>query len=212
MIKAKQLTKTFNHPQEITLFENLDLSVSPCESVAITGPSGIGKSTLLHILGTLELPTSGELFIGDVPVTEKNKNALRREEIGFIFQFYHLFEDLSVLENILMAERIARREPDIERAHLLLEKVNLGYRTNHPVHLLSGGEKQRVAIARALQNRPSIILADEPTGNLDAHNAKEIQDLLLSFSDECSLITVTHDINFAKKFQSVYQLDKGGFS
>ena len=207
MIRAENLKKSFKHPKKLTLFEDLSIEVSPGESLAITGPSGIGKSTLLHILGTLEVPTEGQLFIDDEPVTKFNRDRMRRDEVGFVFQLFNLFDEITVLENILMPSRIARRE-NISRAKELISQVDLDDRMHHPVQLLSGGEKQRVAIARALQNSPSVILADEPTGNLDADHAREIQDLLLKQTENCSLITVTHDLEFAKRFDRSIQLSR----
>lgn len=207
MIRAEQISKHFTHPHTFSLFKDLSLELNEKESLAITGPSGIGKSTLLHILGTLESPSSGDLFIKNERVTRQNRDQFRREEIGFVFQLFHLFDDLSVLDNVLMPTKIARRE-NRNRAIELLNRVDLAHRIDHPTHLLSGGEKQRVSIARALVNEPSIILADEPTGNLDALHAKEIQDLLLECCDQCTLITVTHDMNFANRFDSILELEK----
>jgi len=206
-IVAKNISKSFSHPRVIPVLKDLSFDVKKGESLAITGPSGVGKSTLLHILGCLEEPTCGEVFINGVKFTNKTKALIKKEHIGFIFQSYHLFEDLTVIDNVLMPSKIARKNtkknsPSYKRALELLDQVGLTDRIDFSVNLLSGGEKQRVAIARALQNDPSIILADEPTGNLDSKNSKAIEDLILSTTKDKSLIVVTHDDAFAKRCDS----------
>jgi len=201
LLTAKDLTKTFTHPQKVEILKGIDLEVRESESLAILGPSGVGKSTLLHILGTLEKPTSGHLTIKGQSPTDRT----RRKDVGFIFQDFHLLESMSVLDNVLMPARIARQstKPDTrsyKRALQLLDHVGLAERGTFKCRQLSGGEKQRVAIARALMNDPCLIFADEPTGNLDETTSKVIQDLLLDMSRKMhkSLVVVTHDRAFAQ--------------
>jgi lipoprotein-releasing system ATP-binding protein len=171
------------------------------------GKSGEGKSTLLHILGTLEEPSSGSIEICGQPA----QAAFRLEKIGFIFQAYHLLEECTALENVLMPMRIARRKTDASHGIKLLEEVGLASKATVLAKFLSGGEKQRVAIARALCNDPSIILADEPTGNLDHSNSEVIQQLLLSAVKKRgkSLIVASHDIEFAARCDRRLSLKDG---
>ncbi|MEC7839117.1 MAG: ABC transporter ATP-binding protein [Chlamydiota bacterium] len=204
IIEAKNIVKKFANPSEVTILSGVNFSVCGGESVAIMGRSGEGKSTLLHILGTLESPTSGELIISGKTVNTFNTTKIRRSHIAFVFQSYHLLDDYSVIDNVLMPARINRQPTSkgseaYSRAQHLLEMVELSDRLNFSTKLLSGGEKQRVAIARALCNDPDLILADEPSGNLDSETAKIIHDLLISFSkkEEKALILVTHDNKLA---------------
>lgn len=192
---ADKIRKRFTYPVDRLLFHDLSLSISCGESVAITGPSGAGKTTLLHILGTLEQASAGTLIIKDQVVTPFNRSLLRNQHIGFIFQAYHLLDDYTVYENVAMPARIARKTPSATHIKHLLSLVGMEDRANHETKLLSGGEKQRVAIARALCNNPSILLADEPTGNLDRTNAQIIQSILthLTKNQQKSVIIVTHD-------------------
>ncbi len=215
MLKASSITKVFNNPTSFTLFENIDLEVKAQESLAIMGASGVGKSTLLHILGTLEKPDSGKITILDRP-SLSNSNQIRNQEIGFVFQSFFLLEHLTLLENVLMPASIARlpTHKDSEaylRALELLKKVGLFERRSHLTKTLSGGEKQRACIARALCNNPSIIFADEPTGNLDSQSSKAIQSLLLNHikEEKKTLIVVTHDLNFAKSCDRILCLVEG---
>lgn len=215
MLKASSITKIFKSPSAFTLFENIDLDVKAEESLAIMGASGVGKSTLLHILGTLEKPDSGTISILDRS-TSSHFNEIRNQEIGFIFQSFFLLEHLSLLENVLMPASIARLpvNKDSEaylRALELLKKVGLFERRFHLTKTLSGGEKQRACIARALCNNPSIIFADEPTGNLDSQSSKAIQSLLLNYirEEKKTLVVVTHDLNFAKSCDRILCLLDG---
>lgn len=200
IIKAKGILKRFYTPARIEVLKRVDLEIERGESVAIVGKSGEGKSTLLHILGTLEKPCSGQLEICDQNTSHASLAKLRNAYIGFIFQSYNLLDDYTVVDNVLLPARIARRStyPGSEahsRVLELLEIVGLKDRTGFPAKLLSGGEKQRAAIARALCNDPDLILADEPTGNLDHSHSQEIHSLLISLSKNYnkSLIVVTHD-------------------
>lgn len=213
ILQAKGIRKSFYHPIKTELLAEVDLTVRKGETVAIMGRSGEGKSTLLNILGTLDSPCSGTLVIDTHDVSRFNKSALRNRYIGFVFQSFHLLEDYTALENVLMPARIARKSlkkggEAFERGMHLLEHVGLGHRAFHNTKLLSGGEKQRVGIARALCNNPDLILADEPSGNLDRENANQIHDLLLSFArdNDKALIVVTHDKELSSLCDTPYQL------
>lgn len=214
ILKASQLSKSFHFPQKLILFKDLSLNVERGQSIAITGRSGEGKTTLLHILGTLEEPDSGTLEIQGNLSTPSNCALLRRRHIGFIFQSYNLLEDFTALENVLMPLKIDRRKPDLEYGLHLLEQVGLADRARHLAKLLSGGERQRVAIARSLANRPDLILADEPSGNLDSSNAEAIGSLLFSLvkKENKSLILVTHDTNLASLCDKRLTLANGTLS
>jgi lipoprotein-releasing system ATP-binding protein len=216
-LEAKKLSKTFSGPTPVEVLTNVSLSVAPGESVAITGASGEGKSTLLHILGTLESPTNGSLHIGGSPIPSLYRCAsLRNSKIGFVFQSCHLLDDYTVLENVLMPARIARQSispcsPAHTRATSLLKRVGLNHRSTFLAKLLSGGEKQRVAIARALCNNPTLLLADEPSGNLDHTTSQHIHSLLLETTkkEKKSLIVMTHDHELANLCDTHYLLQDG---
>ena len=202
VIEAKNIKKVFQEPKTLEVLRGVDLAIEKGESVAIMGRSGEGKSTLLNILGTLDNQTSGEVYINGIEVGSFNKAALRSSTIGFVFQSFHLLDDFTVLENVMMPAMIARsaNAQAKERCISLLERVGLSDRIHNPSKLLSGGEKQRVAIARALCNDPEIIFADEPTGNLDRKTAEGIQQLLFDFCAEGkTLVIVTHDEELAAK-------------
>ena len=196
---AKNLKKSYTSPQPVDVLSDVSLTLQPGESAAICSRSGEGKTTLLHILGTLEKAARGYFEIDGIPYNGANSALIRRRSIGFIFQSFHLLEDLSAIENVVMPAKIDRRNLSKNHGMDLLASVGLSHRANFPVKLLSGGERQRVAIARALCNDPNLILADEPTGNLDAMNAEAIGTLLLSLVRERnkSLIIATHDASFA---------------
>jgi lipoprotein-releasing system ATP-binding protein len=210
ILEARNISKSFRFPQTIPLFSNLSLSLDAGESIAITGRSGEGKTTLLHILGTLEEPDSGEIFIKNTLSSKSNGAKLRNQHIGFIFQSYNLLEDFTVLENVLMPAKIARKGIKKEQGLYLLEQVGLENRAHFPAKLLSGGERQRVAIARALCNDPDLILADEPSGNLDQANGDIIGSLLVSLVEKHKkgLILVTHDPLLASLCQKQYLLSE----
>lgn len=204
ILAARQISKSFLRPTSLEILKSVSLDVFPNESVAIMGASGEGKSTLLHILGTLEAPSSGELVIAGKQIANCPSPLIRNKHIGFIFQSFNLLEDYTVLQNALMPALIAKEEIGkgslaYERACVFLEKVGLGSRMHFMARLLSGGEKQRVAIARAFCNNPEIILADEPSGNLDHNTSKIIHELLMQSvkeSNKC-LVVVTHDHELA---------------
>lgn len=193
----------------VTILHDISLEVEAGQTVAITGKSGEGKSTLLHILGTLEKPSSGELFICGKPL--KNLPQIRNRHIGFIFQSFNLLEEYTVLENVLMPGKIGRHKLDHIRALTLLEEVGLSHRADFPAKLLSGGEKQRAAIARALYNDPDLILADEPSGNLDHSHSVAIHEMLIGSAKKRNkaLIIVTHDPELASLCDRTYLLMDG---
>lgn len=216
VLRASCLKKSFYNPAHVEILKNVELTVRRGDTVAIMGRSGEGKSTLLQILGTLEDSCSGTLEINEETVTSFNKSKIRNKDIAFIFQSFHLLEDYTALENVLMPARIARESTSkgsvmYKRACELLDHVGLSDRKNFNTKLLSGGEKQRVAIARALCNDPDIILADEPSGNLDKQTSRHIHDLLLNFAHQHdkTLIIVTHDIELANLCSLRYRLTEG---
>lgn len=216
VLKAVKISKSFYHPIQFNILKNVNLTVSQGETVAIMGRSGEGKSTLLQILGTLETPCGGFLEIVDQRVSFFNKSYLRNQRLAFVFQNFHLLEDYTALENILMPARIARKNivkgsPAYNRGMDLLNHVGLSERAHFQTKLLSGGEKQRVGIARALCNNPDLILADEPSGNLDKQTAGQIHELLLGFARKHnkSLVMVTHDDDLAHLCDHTYLLKDG---
>lgn len=217
VIECRKVEKIYRDAtRELRILRGVDLVVPEGEILAISGQSGVGKSTLLHIIGTLDHPTGGEvIFRGDVvnKLGRRAINRIRNEEIGFVFQFYHLLPEFTALENVMMPAlcRGMRRRVAKVRAHELLEKVGLTERVTHKPGQLSGGEQQRVAIARALFNRPSVILADEPTGNLDEQTGEGITELLwnLNATDNMTLVVVTHEERVAAQAHRWVYLHEG---
>lgn len=216
ILKATGISKSFFKPHRIDILKDISLTLHSGESIAIIGRSGEGKSTLLQIFGTLEKPCQGELEIAGKLLKKNNPTEIRNKHLGFIFQSFFLLEDYTVLENVLMPAKISRRatqygSPSYLQAVSLLEKMGLGNRLHHYGKHLSGGEKQRAAIARAFCNDPEIILADEPSGNLDRKTASGIHELLLSSVKEKgkSLIVVTHDQELAALCDTRYILKEG---
>jgi lipoprotein-releasing system ATP-binding protein len=219
MISVHQLSKTYETPGEaIQVLDCLDLTLAAGETAAIVGPSGSGKSTLLNLLGALDRPTSGSITIGDQDIStfsEEQAAAFRNHSLGFIFQQQHLLPQLNVLENVLVP-RLAgdwqESAADTEkRALTLLESVGLSGRLHHLPWQLSGGEKLRTAVARALNNRPKLILADEPTGSLDPASTDTVADLLLALNRDhgVTLIVVTHNLAIAKRMGKTFELRNG---
>lgn len=208
ILKAEKLKKTFLYPAPLMILEDLDLEIHSGESIAICGRSGEGKSTLLHLLGTLETPDTGKLFIQGKEVTPQNASYTRSNSLGFVFQSYQLLEDFTALENVLMPAWIARKNVTENHGLFLLDLVGLKEKAYSPCAYLSGGEKQRVAIARALCNDPPLLLADEPSGSLDPENAKNVETLLFQLVKEQgkSLILVTHDTALANQASRTYLL------
>jgi putative ABC transport system ATP-binding protein len=199
MIELRGITKTVmsgDHP--LTILKPLDLTIRSGQFVAIVGPSGSGKSTLLGLLAGLDAPSTGSILVDGIDITRLDEDGLARlrgEKIGFVFQFFHLVPSLTAFENISVPMEIASRRDAAARAQQLLKEVGLSDRGHHYPSQLSGGEQQRIAIARALANDPPILLADEPTGNLDTTTGRHILDLLLGVhrSRQTTLILVTHD-------------------
>ena len=194
--------------------KNINLSINKGEFVAIVGPSGSGKSTLLHLLGGVDKPTSGKVYINDVDIynlKEKDLSIFRRRNVGLIYQFYNLIPVLSVKENILLPAELDNRKIDKDYLDDLLKTLGLKERANHLPNELSGGQQQRTSIGRALINRPSIVLADEPTGNLDSKNSKEVLELLkLSVRKyNQTLIMITHDPSIALQADRVITIEDG---
>jgi len=214
MLEAIELRKVYQTlSEEIVVLESVSFSMNAGENLAIVGPSGSGKSTLLQILGTLDAPTSGTVRIGGQDPYQLNENQqarFRNERIGFIFQDHHLLPQWNVLENTLLPA-LAKGKPTKEireRAVALLERVGLKDRMTHLPSQLSGGERERVAVARALVLKPMVVLADEPTGNLDQQSAENIARLLLEVPKEENtvLIVVTHSMSLAEQMQKRYEL------
>ncbi len=200
LIFAKELTKSYEvEERTVHALQGVDLTVESGEFLALIGRSGCGKSTLLNLLGGLDKPTSGTLTVGDKEISELGENQLtlyRRETVGIVFQFFNLMPLLTATENVALPALLAgkNKKATIERAHMLLEAVGLGHRLNQSASLLSGGEMQRVAVARALINNPQLILADEPTGNLDSQSADAVLGALstLARSEGKTVVMVTH--------------------
>ena len=211
ILNAKNLTKTFVQPSKYQIIKNASLKVHSGETIAIIGPSGSGKTTLLHILGTLDYPDSGTLEISGKNALTDTSNLIRNKYVGFVFQNYNLLDEYTVLENIIMPGKISRKTDLKDRAKKILDSVGMGTHIDHLAKLLSGGEKQRVAIGRALFNDPNLILADEPSGNLDNTNSSQIHDLLISTIKNLNkgVIVVTHNHELAKKCDRVYLLNDG---
>jgi lipoprotein-releasing system ATP-binding protein len=201
MLKAEQIVKSFG---DLKVLKGVSLEVAQGEIVTIIGASGAGKTTLLQILGTLGKPDSGKVYLKDKDVFsfgEKDLSRFRNREIGFVFQFHHLLPEFTAFENVCIPGYMAgKRKSDVEsRGHELLRILDLSDRLNHKPSQLSGGEKQRVAVARALINNPSVILADEPSGNLDSKNQEELYRLFFNLREQFghTFIIVTHDEHFA---------------
>ncbi len=201
---------------ETAVLHGLDLTVAQGELLAIVGSSGCGKSTFLHIAGGLDLPSSGQVLINNTDIhqlTEREKATFRNQHIGFIYQFHHLMMEFSALENVAMPLLIRGDKPSAAKhqAQQILTQVGLGHRLNHRPAELSGGERQRVAIARALVTKPSLVLADEPTGNLDFDTAEQIYQLLIELNktSQTSFVIVTHDLNLAARMDRQLRLDHG---
>lgn len=215
LLEAIDIRKSFYDPAKVDVLKSVNLRVCPGHSVAIMGRSGEGKSTLLQILGTLDDPCGGTLKINGQIVSSSNRNHIRNQSIGFVFQSFHLLEDYTAIENVLMPAKIARKDVGKnsaakERAIALLEKVGLADRADFNTKLLSGGEKQRVALARALCNDPKLIFADEPSGNLDRQTALLIHEILLGLAHEGkSIIIVTHDQELANLCSRKHALKDG---
>ena len=218
VLRARGLRKQYGREAGLVrAVDGLDLDVAAGETLAVMGPSGCGKSTLLHLLGGLDRPTAGELFFKDRRVDQLSERALaqlRRKEIGFVFQAFQLLDELTAQENVELPALLARSSPRQarRRARELLEQVGLGERARHLPSALSGGQRQRVAIARALVNEPTVILADEPTGNLDSAATLEVLRLFDTLhADGLTLVVVTHDERVATTADRLISMRDGAF-
>jgi len=215
ILKIENLCKTYGKNEaKVDALKNINLSINKGEFVAIVGPSGSGKSTLLHLIGGVDKPSEGTVYINDVDIynlKEKDLSIFRRRNVGLIYQFYNLIPVLSVKENILLPAELDNRKIDQEYLDDLLKTLGLKERENHLPNELSGGQQQRTSIGRALVNRPAIVLADEPTGNLDSKNSKEVIELLkLSVKKyKQTLVMITHDPNIALQADRVITIEDG---
>ncbi|MBK0015141.1 MULTISPECIES: lipoprotein-releasing ABC transporter ATP-binding protein LolD [Kosakonia] len=217
LLQCDNLCKRYQEGSVQTdVLHNVSFSMAEGELMAIVGSSGSGKSTLLHLLGGLDTPTSGDVIFGERPMSKLSSTAkaeLRNRELGFIYQFHHLLPDFTALENVAMPLLIGKKKPaEIDtRAREMLRAVGLEHRASHRPSELSGGERQRVAIARALVNNPRLVLADEPTGNLDARNADSIFELLgeLNRTQGTAFLVVTHDLQLAKRMNRQLEMRDG---
>jgi len=217
LVLIEDLKKSFQHEgRTLDVLKGIDLNIYPQQILAIVGPSGAGKSTLLHCIGTLDLPSSGRIRLAGEELTTMSSSrlaAVRNRTIGFVFQFHHLLPEFNALENVMLPGLISgksRREME-KRARSLLEEVNLSHRVTHRPGELSGGEQQRVAIARALALDPKIVLADEPTGNLDSATSDAIHDLFFQINREhgTTIVVVTHNPTFAERMPRVVRMRDG---
>ena len=218
VLEAQALAKTYvgGDGGQIVVLDGIDLEIARGEMVAIIGSSGAGKSTLLHLLGALDRPTSGRVVIDGHPLegmSDDALSALRNRTVGFVFQFHHLLREFTALENVMMPLRIAGVEEAEarRRAMALLERVGLAGRVHHRPGALSGGEQQRTAVARALAADPAVLLADEPSGNLDHHNSERLHELFTELARELELgmVIVTHNRSLAARGDRVLQLEDG---
>jgi len=217
IVNAVNIHKNFMlGKREIPVLKGIDLKIHRGELLVIVGPSGVGKSTLLHILGALDRPSSGQVYISDTLIFEKSDKELanlRNRTVGFVFQFHHLLPEFTALENVAMPGFIAghSRKSCLKKAESLLAEFNLQDRIDHKPSELSGGEQQRVAVARALMNDPHIILADEPSGNLDVKSGELLHDLLLKLSTEKNqtIVVATHNLELKKRAQRVVEMYDG---
>lgn len=215
ILETKNLCKTYGESDTLVkALDNVSFSVEQGEFIAIVGPSGSGKSTLLHILGGVDVPTSGEVIINGTKISDLDETALaifRRRQIGLIYQFYNLIPILTVEENLTLPLLLDGRKPDQKQIEMLVEKLGLEKRLKHLPNELSGGQQQRVSIGRALLNSPALLLADEPTGNLDSENSKEIIKLLRQFNKENkqTVIIITHDERIALSADRVIEINDG---
>ncbi len=218
LVTLRGATKTYEHEgKRLDVLKGIDLTINRGEMVSVVGPSGAGKSTLLHLIGTLDMPTQGEVLLDGQDVKKLSSTkvaALRNRTIGFVFQFHHLLPEFSALENVMMPGMIHGAIPRgqlVTRATTLLEEVGLGHRLSHRPGELSGGEQQRVALARALVLAPKVLLADEPTGNLDTENSAAVHRLFhdLNRSHGTTMVIVTHNPELARSIPRVVKMVDG---
>jgi lipoprotein-releasing system ATP-binding protein len=218
VLEGRDLRKTYfqEDGSELRILEGVEISVSPGEAVAIIGASGAGKSTLLHLLGGLDRPTSGDVLLEGrnlAKLSERELAMIRNERIGFVFQFHHLLRDFTALENVMMPLLIrgVSRTQAVERGRSLLSDVGLSGRLTHKSSQLSGGEQQRVAVARALANNPAVVIADEPSGNLDTHTGEQLHDLFFTLRQThgMAMVIATHNRDLAERADRVLHMKEG---
>lgn len=218
ILQCRSLCKTFEEgPEPVHVLKGINFEIQAGDLAAIVGNSGSGKTTLLHLMGGLDLPSSGDVIVSGknlAKMNEAERGLLRNQHLGFVYQFHHLLPEFTALENVAMP-LLLRKGYSVKQAQLeadqYLAQVGLSHRVKHKPSALSGGERQRVAIARALVTQPDCVLADEPTGNLDVHTAREIQDLMLKLNEELktTFLIVTHDLSLAGKVNKVFKMEDG---
>ena len=214
IFKCSNISKSFNQGNKIVeVLKNIDFTLEQSTSVSIVGPSGSGKTTFLNVLSGLDSPSAGKVFYREKDINnlnDKERASIRNKEIGFVYQFHHLLPEFTALENVSLPMLISglKMEEANEKSSRLLKKVNLENRMDHKPSELSGGERQRVAVARSLSNSPSCLIMDEPTGDLDAHNALKVSNTILELSDEynISLIIATHDVSLSSRTKKIFNL------
>ena len=215
MLKLEHIKKTYAQPDgtRVPILDIDEFNIAAGEQVVLIGPSGCGKTTMLHTIAGITKPDSGKVFIDDIELTkfsEAARDRIRANKLGYVFQTFNLLPGFSAYENVLLGMRFAKGKVSAARAKSLLERIGLGHRLNNKPHQLSVGEQQRVAIARALANRPALLLADEPTANVDPGNQKQIIDLIVDSCREenIALLMVTHSMKVAERFDRVVKLDE----
>jgi len=219
ILRCQQLGKIYTEgPNDVEVISGINLDLEKGERIAIVGASGSGKSTLLHLLGGLDLPSSGSVWIDGQEisgVSDKKRGDIRNQYLGFVYQFHHLLPEFTAVENVAMPLLIRGEDTAvaISKAQALLKEIGLGHRLEHRPVELSGGERQRAAIARALVTEPDVVLADEPTGNLDEKTAQSVFEIMMELNQRVgtALVMVTHDTKLAKKMDTIYHLELGGF-
>jgi lipoprotein-releasing system ATP-binding protein len=217
VLEARQVTKNFQQgPVTLDVLRGINVAITAAERLAIVGASGSGKTTLLQILGGLDRPTGGQVLVDGRDIhslSERERGDLRNHALGFVYQFHHLLPEFSALENVAMPLLVRRMSTSDakDRAREILTRVGLGQRLTHRPHQLSGGERQRAAVARALVTQPKLVLADEPTGNLDGKNAEQVVELMLELNRErkTSLVVVTHDLRIAARMERALEIEGG---
>jgi len=220
ILRCQQLGMTYTEgPNDVQVLSGINLDLEKGQRIAIVGASGSGKSTLLHLLGGLDLPTAGSVWIDGQEisgVSDKKRGDIRNQYLGFVYQFHHLLPEFTAVENVAMPLLIAGEDSDVAKAkaEALLNNIGLGHRLMHRPIELSGGERQRAAIARALVTEPNVVLADEPTGNLDEKTAQAVFEMMLELNQNVgtALVMVTHDTRLAKKMDTIYHLELGSLS
>ena len=214
LLKIENLKKTYHDANDLTVLDNLNLTVEQNEFIGIVGTSGCGKSTLLHIIGGIDKADSGRIFLDDNEISSydyKKMASYRRKQVSIIYQFYNLLPVLNVVDNIILPLKLDNRKVDQQYLDELLQLLQLNNKKNAYPSELSGGQQQRVAIARSLITRPKLLLADEPTGNLDSENSKIVVDYLkkIHHQNDITIIMVTHDLELAKNCDRIYVLEQG---